>query len=179
MLQPEAQKRQKRRQEHAIYTVRSSSTASGAAGKFRHLGKGRGGAGTVADADDGDGGGGGERLWSDVSRRFYVVHVAAWNCSCAAFAFAAFPASGATGGAGAGEDRTRTAHEDNRGRVGGASRQSLAGFGGLSATSDSPPPCCKHLLACVLAERWHDVLGDFVAEKTVGPEEAAGWVAGE
>ncbi|KAI9836250.1 MAG: hypothetical protein M1819_001587 [Sarea resinae] len=39
------------------------------------------------------------------------------------------------------------------------------------------PPICKHLLACVLAERCGS-LGAYVQERRVGAEEAAGWGAG-
>lgn len=78
-------------------------------------------------------------------RSAYVVHAAAWHCTCAAFAFSAFPA--------------RVVEEEDR------------GGGGL-------PPCCKHLLACVLAERWGAVLGRYVRRRTVGREEMAGIFAG-
>lgn len=35
-------------------------------------------------------------------------------------------------------------------------------------------PCCKHLMACVLAERWEGVLGGYVKQMRVGREEMAG-----
>lgn len=38
-------------------------------------------------------------------------------------------------------------------------------------------PLCKHLLACVLAERW-EVGRGMVGERGVGREEMAGWAAG-
>jgi hypothetical protein len=38
------------------------------------------------------------------------------------------------------------------------------------------PPCCKHLLACVLAERWASGLGRYVHEQRVSLEEAAGLI---
>ena len=38
-------------------------------------------------------------------------------------------------------------------------------------------PLCKHLLACLLAERW-EVAGGMVEEREVGREEMAGWAAG-
>lgn len=53
-------------------------------------------------------------------------------------------------------------------------------FGGLSfdgcagAGAGGMPPCCKHLLACVLAERWECGLGKYVARWEVGREEMAG-----
>lgn len=51
-------------------------------------------------------------------------------------------------------------------------------FGGLS--TDGLPggaegvPCCKHLLACLLAERCEEELGGYVKEVRVGREEMAG-----
>lgn len=35
-------------------------------------------------------------------------------------------------------------------------------------------PICKHLLACVLAERWEDVLGGLVRERAMEREGMAG-----
>jgi hypothetical protein len=50
-------------------------------------------------------------------------------------------------------------------------------FGGITLGFDMPP-VCKHLLACVLAERVCGLFGQFVEEKDVSVEEAAGWAAG-
>jgi len=93
----------------------------------------------------------------------YEVRLRAWNCSCPAFAFAAFP-SGAgglrdwDGGAefGDGEEGWR--------------------FGGLSVGA-ATPAVCKHLLACVLVERC-ELFKGYVQERDVSVEEAAGWAAG-
>lgn len=55
-------------------------------------------------------------------------------------------------------------------------------FGGLSADGrdggggGGGVPCCKHLLACVLTERWDAVLGAYVEERLVSREEGAGLV---
>ena len=38
-------------------------------------------------------------------------------------------------------------------------------------------PVCKHLLACLLAERWNVARG-VVEERSVGEGEMAGWAAG-
>ena len=48
-------------------------------------------------------------------------------------------------------------------------------IGGVTLGEDVP--VCKHLLACVLAERVEG-LGDFVEERIVVREELAGWAAG-
>ena len=49
-------------------------------------------------------------------------------------------------------------------------------FGGLMRGDDGMP-VCKHLLACVLIERY-GALKESIEERTVGKEEAAGWGAG-
>lgn len=52
-------------------------------------------------------------------------------------------------------------------------------FGGLSADGRDGAggvPCCKHLLACVLAEKWNAVLGGYIEQRLVSREEGAGLV---
>jgi len=98
----------------------------------------------------------------------YEVRPTAWNCSCAAFAFAAFPAA---------TDAERGAAPDDDGRLGPhQSGVRFLRFGGLSAGS-AAPPVCKHLLACVLAEHC-EVFRGCAEEKEVSIEEVAGWCAG-
>ncbi|KAI1341810.1 hypothetical protein F5Y15DRAFT_348175 [Xylariaceae sp. FL0016] len=116
----------------------------------------------------------------------YTVRLASWNCSCAAFAFSAFPAA-ASSSASAGYDIKPAADAISRfaPRANESNDESEGNdiedweFGGLSTDgkatgADSHVPCCKHLLACVLAERWANVLGDYVEEIIVGQEEGAG-----
>ncbi|KAI2775913.1 hypothetical protein F4815DRAFT_449833 [Daldinia loculata] len=106
----------------------------------------------------------------------YVVRPSAWNCSCAAFAFAAFPR---------GEDRydigsTPSTAQQTRKDDDDEALEWQFGALSLDGTEGSGiagVPCCKHLLACVLAERWSAVLGGYVDERVVGREEAAGLVA--
>jgi hypothetical protein len=100
----------------------------------------------------------------------YEVHLTAWSCSCPAFAFAAFPASlpldNSVG---------YTAMEQDEAAEGDWFRETGWRFGGLTRGNDVPT--CKHLLACMIAEK----CGGFarlVEEKEVGVEEAAGWAAG-
>ena len=51
-------------------------------------------------------------------------------------------------------------------------------WGGLMRVEEGEEvPLCKHLLACLLAERWEVVKGS-VEERVVGREEMAGWAAG-
>ncbi|RFU32683.1 hypothetical protein B7463_g3661, partial [Scytalidium lignicola] len=113
--------------------------------------------------------------------RTYTVHLEVWNCNCAAFAFAAFPAGG--------DGLSFTPREvDSDGLLG--DRWESSGerdeereweFGGLSLDGgeEQGVPCCKHLLACVLAERWEALLGRFVNHREVSLEEMAGLAVGE
>lgn len=48
---------------------------------------------------------------------------------------------------------------------------------GLAAGAGEGVPVCKHLLACLLADRWSVALGRYVVERRVGREEMAGIVA--
>ncbi|KAK4216195.1 hypothetical protein QBC37DRAFT_417550 [Rhypophila decipiens] len=52
-------------------------------------------------------------------------------------------------------------------------------FGGLTLEQGGGdcPPLCKHLLACLLAEKWNDALGQYVVERQVSKQEMAGIVA--
>ncbi|GKT51869.1 uncharacterized protein ColSpa_12050 [Colletotrichum spaethianum] len=111
----------------------------------------------------------------------YLVRLDAWNCTCANFAFEAFPAgAGAAGAATAGgglEDEIMEADaaEDSEGEGGVGDWQ----FGGLSldGIDIGGVPCCKHLLACLLSEQWGNALGKYVTERRVSREEMAGLVA--
>lgn len=99
----------------------------------------------------------------------YEVRLLAWNCSCPAFAFAAFPA---------------VHPEPDIPYDASGSMMTMEGiedgawiFGGMSL-GDTVPPVCKHLLACVLVEKCSGLFGGFVEEREVGVEEAVGWAAG-
>ncbi|WQF81359.1 hypothetical protein CDEST_06373 [Colletotrichum destructivum] len=108
----------------------------------------------------------------------YLVRLEAWNCTCANFAFEAFPAAAATAATGEDlEDEVMdadvTEDSDRQGEEGGWQ------FGGLSldGVGSGGVPCCKHLLSCLLSEQWGDALGKYVAEKRTSREEMAGLVA--
>ncbi|KAK0708970.1 hypothetical protein B0T26DRAFT_599442, partial [Lasiosphaeria miniovina] len=123
----------------------------------------------------------------------YMVRLGAWNCTCAAFAFAAV--SGTT-------TDTATAHTQNgpaaatETEAHGPKDTELVvepeeaewSFGGMSLGGDTSEgegeegggdaaPMCKHLLACLLGERWQAALGSYVVERTVTRDEMAGIVA--
>ncbi|KXT05934.1 hypothetical protein AC578_293 [Pseudocercospora eumusae] len=89
---------------------------------------------------------------------YYEVRLQAWSCSCPAFTFSAFPA--------ASDEKAPPANMNN---------EETWKFGGL--TLDSDMPVCKHLLACVLAEKCQ-MFSHFVEERQITREEMAGWAAG-
>ncbi|ORY64292.1 uncharacterized protein BCR38DRAFT_211414 [Pseudomassariella vexata] len=109
----------------------------------------------------------------------YVVRTVAWNCSCAAFAFSAFTSESNHGGyviQGKDDVISGTGLCETGWEFGGLSsdgqNEKLQGGKGSAGV-----PCCKHLLACVLAERW-GVLGQHVDERHVSKEEGGGFIAG-
>ena len=89
----------------------------------------------------------------------YEVRTKAWSCSCSGFAFAAF------GGLGIREEDDEQGVEEEEGE-GGDDRWRWGGM-----IRGGSPPVCKHLVACVLAERCSEMLGRYVIEKRVGLEE--------
>jgi hypothetical protein len=102
----------------------------------------------------------------------YEVRLVAWNCSCPAFAFAAFPATHP-------EPMIPTYDPENEEEDAPTWKAESGSwlFGGMSL-GDAIPPVCKHLLACVLVEKCSGLFGGFVEERMVSVEEAAGWAAG-
>ncbi|KAF2280421.1 uncharacterized protein EI97DRAFT_430148 [Westerdykella ornata] len=137
------------------------------------------------------------------AHKTYQVRLPAWNCTCPAFAFSAFPSSfadsdggeelweehvdvkhffptaaAATVGRGAGREGDE-AGEEEEGEEGEG--KWIFGGGMAGAVNQSArmrmPPVCKHLLACVLGERC-SLFAGFVQERRVGDEEVVGWSAG-
>lgn len=107
----------------------------------------------------------------------YVVRTRAWSCDCAAFAFNAFPAESSpaayqTTPEQEGSSDAPTAWGVGRWEFGALSFDGRGGEDGV--VGSGTPPCCKHLLACVLAERWGAVLGGYIQERRASREEAAG-----
>jgi hypothetical protein len=106
------------------------------------------------------------------STTHYEVRTSPWSCSCPAFIFSAFPA----------KTSENEGQEDGHAGIEEGSDHAVtveAGeewmVGGLSLGEDAP--MCKHLLACVLAERG-GLFGGFVKTREVSVEELAGWAAG-
>ncbi|KAI1106355.1 hypothetical protein F4804DRAFT_40842 [Jackrogersella minutella] len=111
----------------------------------------------------------------------YVVRLEAWSCTCAAFAFAAFPREDRGACSYVIDSSTPQARPTHEGDD-GAPRDVEWQFGALSldgteGSGIAGVPCCKHLLACVLAERWSGLLDGYVDERVVTREEGAGLVA--
>ncbi|OLN95351.1 hypothetical protein CCHL11_04705 [Colletotrichum chlorophyti] len=101
----------------------------------------------------------------------YLVQLGAWNCTCANFAFEAFPAGEVT--------ELAILDANDAGGSGDDASTREWQFGGLSSggLEHGGVPCCKHLLACILSEQWGDVLGNYVTERIMSREEMAGTVA--
>ncbi|KAF2688689.1 hypothetical protein K458DRAFT_293639 [Lentithecium fluviatile CBS 122367] len=105
----------------------------------------------------------------------YEVRPRAWNCSCPAFAFSAFPPIHPEPPVPTyiPTNTNPTSYTAGPGKV----AQEGWSFGSMGL-GEGTPPVCKHLLACVLAERCAALFGAFVEERNVSVEEAAGWAAG-
>ncbi|EMD87261.1 hypothetical protein COCC4DRAFT_150854 [Bipolaris maydis ATCC 48331] len=101
----------------------------------------------------------------------YQVRLTTWSCSCPAFTFAAFPASPDSSSIPF-ANHANDNHDDND------TAQDHPWIFGGTTLGDDMPPVCKHLLACLLAEKSNSLFGRFVNEKWVTVHEAAGWAAG-
>lgn len=108
----------------------------------------------------------------DVAGTSYEVRTRAWNCTCEAFALAAF-----TGGRGLGQggDGRGELLESGQGWDEDDGMGCNEGLGGLALGSDVQ--ICKHLLACVLVERCRELDG-YVETMAIGKAEMAGWATG-
>ncbi|KAI9803522.1 MAG: hypothetical protein M1825_001865 [Sarcosagium campestre] len=141
-----------------VYYVQSSKGGNSGGRKSSGGGGGdRGARGSGGRSGAGSGGGGSENT------KTYEVRTRAWNCSCAAFAFAAVH-SAATAAATTASARGGSLDEDKEEEEEGQAAEDGHGydyykddseecsFGGLGRGNECPP-ICKHLMACVLAER--------------------------
>jgi hypothetical protein len=106
------------------------------------------------------------RFHDVIAPQYYEVRLLAWNCSCPAFAFAAFPpgVEDAVDARDNGDLNWLETDNDELGLL-------------LRKRARDSLPVCKHLLACVLVERV-EALSGFAEEKIVSREEIAGWAAG-
>lgn len=105
------------------------------------------------------------------SSQRYLVQLGTWQCACPSFTFDAFPVSTGTAVDYEAEDSSLDEKE----------KASEWSFGGMSldglGASGGDVPCCKHLLACLIVEKWSGLLGSYVEERIVSREEMAGIVA--
>ena len=150
-----------------VYYVRSSQPVRGS--RYSNFGHESGGAG---DGESGRAGGG-----IGLGGTSYEVRLTAWNCSCPAFAFSAFGGTAVDS-----EDQEQGPvndgeMEDEQGQGDDWMDDSELEwrFGGVMR--GKTVLVCKHLLACVLVERW-GALEKHVEVRTVGKAEMAGWAAG-
>ncbi|KAH7146546.1 hypothetical protein EDB81DRAFT_759782 [Dactylonectria macrodidyma] len=101
-----------------------------------------------------------------LSAQRYIVHLDVWNCTCAGFTFDAFPS----------HPSDPSEHDTAPQPLGQWS------FGGMSldglGESVGHVPCCKHLLACLLVERWPGMLDQYIEDRNPSREEMAGIFAG-
>ncbi|KAF7558614.1 hypothetical protein G7046_g5537 [Stylonectria norvegica] len=102
----------------------------------------------------------------------YVVHLGTWNCSCANFTFEAFPGNAEPTSSNPTQPTLQQQPRDE---------QTAWSFGGLSldgiGSAVAHVPCCKHLLACLLVDRWPGMLNRYSQNRHVTEEEMAGIVA--
>ncbi|TID20066.1 hypothetical protein E6O75_ATG07526 [Venturia nashicola] len=105
----------------------------------------------------------------------YEVRPTAWNCSCPAFTFSAFPTTDSSPIPRPNPSRHHPTHHQTPSVSNWKSEEETWEFGGLSIGGESP--MCKHLLACIMVERWKGFGGN-VEVREVSIEELAGWAAG-
>ncbi|UKZ46856.1 hypothetical protein TrVGV298_001067 [Trichoderma virens] len=96
--------------------------------------------------------------------KVYAVHLDAWSCSCGGFALDAYSNYGVTNN---GEKLQNSPPPGWLGTLGLDRLASLEDF-----------PCCKHLLACLLAEKWRKTAGSHVQDKYTTKEELAAIIGG-
>jgi hypothetical protein len=138
---------------------------------------------STGSASKGSYGSSGRPAASTSSTSRNIVRLEAWHCSCARFAYELFPSRPDDNSAEATEPKEgEEVLEDGAAEGVVSEGSSFTGlrFGGNLARNErgGEPrmPCCKHLLACLLAERWRPVLGRYVLENQVGRHEMAGLV---
>ncbi|SZF04932.1 unnamed protein product [Blumeria hordei] len=108
------------------------------------------------------------RNTSSNAEKYYTVYLTAWNCSCADFAFSLFPAlvvdSVPNNNAKNDIEDAKVDNESVEWEFGGVRRKNAT----------ETVPICKHLIACLIGERWGNLLGSYVKERQVNREEMAG-----
>lgn len=95
----------------------------------------------------------------------YAVHLDAWSCSCGTFALDAYSNHDVTNNA---DQLKNSTSSEGFGYLGLDGRLGLRG----------DFPCCKHLLACLLAEKWRGAPRGHVEDKYITKEELAAIIGG-
>ncbi|XP_014552126.1 hypothetical protein COCVIDRAFT_111126 [Bipolaris victoriae FI3] len=108
----------------------------------------------------------------------YQVRLTTWSCSCPAFTFAAFPATPDSPPSQTHPIPHTNHDKEESDEQNDDTAQNPPWIFGGTTLGDDMPPVCKHLLACLLAEKSNNLFGRFVHEKWVSVPEAAGWAAG-
>ncbi|CAD6505650.1 BgTH12-01140 [Blumeria graminis f. sp. triticale] len=108
------------------------------------------------------------RNTSSSAEKYYTVYLTAWNCSCADFTFSLFPALLV--------DSVSSKNSKNDIEDAKVDNESVEWeFGGVRRKNATETvPICKHLIACLIGERWGKLLGSYVKERQVNREEMAG-----
>ncbi|KAL2891989.1 ubiquitin carboxyl-terminal hydrolase family protein [Ceratocystis lukuohia] len=123
---------------------------------------------------------------ASIGGKVHLVSLTAWNCSCPSFAYDAF-ASHCHSDRNDSDEENKQEYVGEKSGNGGQYSQNSVGcgarvagervsgdvFGGL--TRGSAPPCCKHILACLLAERCN-LTDEEIPEWTLTREQLAGLV---
>lgn len=109
---------------------------------------------------------------ASTSPAIYTVHLNAWNCSCAAFAFSAFPLPESKSYPWL-DFRDNTSKEDMHVMNENSNEWAFGGVHVDYSEKDSIP-ICKHLLACLFIDRWDCVLGNYVNDIGLDKEGMAG-----
>ncbi|KAH8130760.1 hypothetical protein LI328DRAFT_21479 [Trichoderma asperelloides] len=108
----------------------------------------------------------GRRRLTPQASKSYAVHIDAWSCNCDAFALDAY----------SNYDMTGSTEQLQEPRISSGDFGSLVMDARLGLQEDFP--CCKHLLACLLAEKWRGTPRGHVEDKYITKEELAAIIGG-
>ncbi|UKZ62566.1 uncharacterized protein TrAtP1_003811 [Trichoderma atroviride] len=108
----------------------------------------------------------GRRRHIPQASKSYAVHIDAWSCNCGSFALDAY----------SNYDVTSITEQLQESGI------SSGGFGSLGMDAwlglQEDFPCCKHLLACLLAEKWRGAPRGHVEDRYITKEELAAIIGG-
>lgn len=108
----------------------------------------------------------GRRRHVPQASKSYAVHLDAWSCNCGAFALDAYSNYAVTS----------SAEQLQESSISSGAFGSLGMDARLGLQEDFP--CCKHLLACLLAEKWRGSPRGYVEDKYITKEELAAVIGG-